>query len=73
MFDFLETAVNRFSDAVELICFFLIGGMMTFVVGLPLVLAGIGAGFVPLIIGVVALGRGIVRAFSLARDVTGQY
>ena len=47
-------AVSLFQDIVQIGTLLMLGGVMVFYVGWPLVSGGIGSGYVPLIIGLCA-------------------
>ena len=66
-FEQVEKAANTATSFIQIGAQLLVGTMMVLFVGLPLVIGGIGSGWVPLILGVcayVAAGRSIWRMIS---------
>jgi len=51
MFKEVDRAMNKTRTAIQLAATLLIGFMMVFAVGLPLVAGGVGSGLVPLVLG----------------------
>lgn len=67
MFRKLNNAVGLTSDLIRIGGALLVGYMMVFKVGLPLVSYGGGGGYVPLIIGGLAFASAAKRTYSLLR------
>ena len=67
MIDKATRTVQSFSEIVRIGALLLVGYIMVFKVGLPLVTSGIGSGWVPLIIGACALANAAHRIFRLLR------
>ena len=67
MFDKAEKALNTTTVIIQIVGALLVGAMMVFFAGLPLVMSGIGSGWVPLVLGICGFATAGRKTLQLIR------
>ena len=67
MFDKAEKALSTTTIVIQIFGALLVGTIMVFFAGLPLVLGGIGSGWIPLILGVCGFVTAARKTLKLIR------